>query len=127
MKTIYLSGAIDGISDEEIHGWREHARKLLWSWFKISDPSTPLKVGQPDADIVACDLIEIENSDIILVRAHKPSWGTAMEIFYAHRAGKRVIVFGVEDKDKMSFWLRHHSHEVYRTLDEAASHIINGR
>ena len=62
----------------------------------------------------------IDNSDILLVNATKPSWGTAMEIMYAFQKNKPVIsVVG----ERISPWTRYHSTHLETTLDAAIERI----
>ena len=42
--------------------------------------------------IVTSDLKSIEKSDIIVAICNEPSFGTAIEIYYAKKLGKKVIV-----------------------------------
>lgn len=125
MKTVYLCGAINGMSDEEATSWRKTAVYDLRGQYTILDPMTRDYRGKEAENVEAIvhgDLEDINNSDVLLVRADRPSWGTAMEVFYAHQQSKRVVVFGV-DPERLSPWLRYHSTEVFQTLPEALSHL----
>jgi hypothetical protein len=68
-------------------------------------------------EIIDGDKIDIINSDIILVNAIRPSWGTGMECLYAHQHGKTIII--VCPSDKPSPWLVGHSDFVCKSFDEA--------
>ena len=46
-----------------------------------------------EAEIVDGDLAEIESCDAVLAAFTSPDEGTAMEAWYAHSLGKRVIVY----------------------------------
>jgi nucleoside 2-deoxyribosyltransferase len=46
-----------------------------------------------EAEIVDGDLADIDACDAILAAFTAPDEGTAMEAWYAHRAGKRVVVY----------------------------------
>ena len=46
-----------------------------------------------EAEIVEGDLAEIDACDAVLAAFTSPDEGTAMEAWYAHRAGKRVVVY----------------------------------
>jgi nucleoside 2-deoxyribosyltransferase len=46
-----------------------------------------------EAEIVEGDLADIDSCDAVLAAFTAPDEGTAMEAWYAHRAGKRVIAY----------------------------------
>jgi len=46
-----------------------------------------------EREIVEGDLADIDASDAVLAAFTAPDEGTAMEAWYAHRAGKRVVVY----------------------------------
>jgi nucleoside 2-deoxyribosyltransferase len=46
-----------------------------------------------EAEIVEGDLADIDSCDAVLADFGVPDEGTAMEAWYAHRAGKRVVAY----------------------------------
>ena len=46
-----------------------------------------------EAEIVAGDLADISACDAVLAAFHVPDEGTAMEAWYAHSLGKRVVAY----------------------------------
>jgi nucleoside 2-deoxyribosyltransferase len=46
-----------------------------------------------EREIVEGDLAEIDSCDVVLASFTAPDEGTAMEAWYAHRAGKPVVVY----------------------------------
>jgi nucleoside 2-deoxyribosyltransferase len=46
-----------------------------------------------EEEIVAGDLADIDSCDAVLAAFTVPDEGTAMEAWYAHHAGKRVVVY----------------------------------
>ncbi len=120
---IYLCGAINGCTDAEANDWRRTAKDYLRH--ETLDPMRRDYRGKEDesvAEIVAGDLADIHASDAILAACDKPSWGTAMEIHYAHSIGKRVVV--VCGQPRISPWLRYHSSAVVPDLS-AAIRLLN--
>lgn len=114
--TVYLCGGINGLSDAACRDWREQAKAVLPHTL---DPLRRDYRGREDeavSAIVAGDLADIGDCDALLVNATRPSWGTAMEIVYAYKIGKRIVAF--TGGGSVSPWLRYHC-EVVRTLDEA--------
>ena len=108
---VYLCGPINGCSDEEAMMWRQMAReRLAQHGHDVLDPMRSdyrgAEVGR-EAQIVASDIQDINAADAVLAMARRPSWGTAMEIHYAHRAGK--LVAAVVDEGPLSPWLTYHT------------------
>ena len=68
--------------------------------------------------IVQGDLDDIDACDFVLVNASKPSWGTAMEVFYAHSRAKQVVAFGVS-LNSLSPWLSYHCDGITCDLEAA--------
>ena len=124
MKTVYLCGGINGLSDEDATDWREAAKEELDGLFEFLDPMRRDYRGieaESVNEIVDGDLIDIINSRIILVNAVRPSWGTAMEVFFAAGLGKCVIT--VCPSDKPSPWLMKHSDIICESFAEAFAEI----
>ena len=123
--TVYLAGGINGLSDEEAKGWRNAAARELVSLYDILDPMVRDYRGveaQNVEEIVTGDLLDISISDIVLVRAERPSWGTAMELVYAKEMGKYVIAFGAGERP--SPWLVFHADHVAETLEAGVAQAI---
>lgn len=119
-KTIYLCGGINGLTDAECTDWREKVKRELDGLYYFLDPMRRDYRGKEDesADaIVREDLADINVSSIVLVNAERPSWGTAMETFYAFRNFKSVYI--VCPHERISPWLRHHSYRICKSLSEA--------
>jgi nucleoside 2-deoxyribosyltransferase len=121
MSTIYLCGGINGLSDAQCKDWREHVKQQLSDQYQFLDPMRRDFRGKEDgavAEIVEGDYDDLENSDIVLVNACKPSWGTAMEMHYAFLNLNKTVV-AVCDAERPSPWLRYHCHFLFKTFDEA--------
>lgn len=127
MKRItYLCGGINGLSDADCRDWREVAKQQLRT--DTLDPMRRDYRGREDesvTEIVQGDLEDIRQSSYILVNATRPSWGTAMEVFYAHSIGKPVVAW-VGENARVSPWLRYHCARVWPSLEDAVEYI-NGR
>lgn len=119
---VYLCGGIHGLSDGECQDWRAVAKDRLPLTL---DPMRRDYRGREDAcvaEIVEQDLEDICNSNIVLVNAVRPSWGTAMELVYARNAGKQIVAF-VTAGAPVSPWLRYHCSYICSTLDAALDAI----
>lgn len=122
--TVYLAGPINGRTDAECRDWRGTATRLLSACnVAVLDPMARDYRGQEHTnwrDIVTGDLADIEASTVVLARVAEPSWGTAMELVYAHQMRKRVIGWGAGEAP--SPWLIYHC-ELHSRLDTACRAI----
>jgi hypothetical protein len=81
---VYLCGGINGLSDDRCRTWREYAKERLEC--ETIDPMRRDYRGIEDQNVAAIidgDKADIDASDVLLVNATQPSWGTAMEVLYA--------------------------------------------
>lgn len=125
MKTIYLCGGINKLSDADAKDWREGAKAALDSMFNFLDPMRRDYRGREAEsvrEIIDGDMVDIQLSDILLVNASKPSWGTGMETFYAHVLDKTIVIVCPEDRP--SPWLIGHSTVVCKTFVEAFDYLV---
>jgi nucleoside 2-deoxyribosyltransferase len=125
MKT-YLCGGINGLSDADCRDWREYVKERLL--VSTLDPMRRDFRGREDQywrEIVAYDLEDIDTCECVLVNATRPSWGTAMEVFYAHQSEKVVIAWVGQYGQQygLSPWLRYHCEELHESLDDAIASI----
>lgn len=120
---IYLCGGINGLSDADCRDWREVAKTLLLPASTL-DPMRRDYRGIEDQSvdaIVKGDLEDIALARAILVSIDRPSWGTAMEIVYAHQQSKLIVGWGAPAR--VSPWLRYHCHHISPTLQDACAYI----
>lgn len=131
--TVYLCGGINGLSDSDAKDWRDSATEILVSsGMQVLNPMRRDYRGKENkyiAQIVHNDEMDIINSDVILVNASRPSWGTAMEIKYAYgltaneeRDRRKIVAFGAGDNP--SPWLSYHC-VLYPNLESACRAIID--
>lgn len=119
MTTIYLCGAINGKTDSECRAWRQQAKQLL-SGFNILDPMRRDYRGKENVfahEIIEADKDDIDMSEGLLVYFDSPSFGTAMEIFYAFNEGLKVVAVNASGVP-VSPWVEVHSHAVVIDLAE---------
>ncbi len=121
MKTIYLCGGINALSDSDAMDWREAVKTELADIYKFLDPARRDYRGkelESAFEIVCCDYEDLRQCDIVLVNAVRPSWGTAMELLAANRFfHKHTIV--VCSAERPSPWLIVHSSKLVKTFAEA--------
>lgn len=63
----------------------------------------------------------IDQCDALLANLNRSNYGTAMELFYAHRRGKMVTVVG---QSPFSPWVLSHSRARFVDIDEALDYLI---
>jgi nucleoside 2-deoxyribosyltransferase len=119
---VYLCGPINGCTDAEAKDWREMVKT------RLSDTLDPMRRDYRRFEdsyyerIVEEDLDDIKESDVLLVNCSGPSWGTAMEIFFAHQHDIPVVVVHPPGM-KISPWLRYHSTKFFNSFDGAIKQI----
>jgi nucleoside 2-deoxyribosyltransferase len=151
IRTVYLAGGINGLSDADANDWRSRAKELLPRSIAVLDPMARDYRGKEDenvADIVKGDLDDIAQCEAVIAMCPRPSWGTAMEIHHTATTGRdikgyttgygeygedrsgyrtigqRRIVAIVPAGQPVSPWLRHHTDAVVETLEAAVDQVI---
>lgn len=140
--SVYLSGSMY-LGKEQAEGWRDEVtqylyrhinpspfepRPLLDYRFNILNPCNRWleKGGELEAEgpfVIQMDKMEIAKSDVLIVDATNPGWGTPMEQYIAWSTGKMIICFS--DCDFPSIWAKAHCHKMCRTHIEAAEWLCN--
>jgi nucleoside 2-deoxyribosyltransferase len=125
-KKVFISGPIQGMETEQ--GYREVISKIcVQLGYAVIDPWLREKViyrtdepcwwkKVPVSDFVKRDLEDAEKCDVMIVYLPMLSAGACMELFYAKRKGKKVIV--VSDMDCLSPWIVVHSDVILRSFAE---------
>jgi len=119
--TVYLCGPIRGRTDAECYGWREIAKEAF------PDATDPMRRDYRGVEslninnIVTKDKEDIRKADIVLANCEVPSWGTAMEILYAHSVGVPVVSFCAPER--LSAWVSFHSVAILGDLKSAIQFI----
>lgn len=123
-KKLYLSGPIDGCTDEECFGWRNHFKKI-WPG-KTLDPTIRdfRGLNHDFKYIVEMDKFDIQHADGLVVNFSKHSAGTPMEIMYAWSLGKPIAIWNSSD-EQLSPWHIYHSHFQCEYIEKAAEWFEN--
>jgi len=123
--TVYLAGAIEGRTHNEIFKWREYAKWYLQS-AKIDVMFPPGLEWQGNEyvmsrKIVNTDLDSIDECQILLAnfRHDIPMVGTSSEIFYCWENGYKAFVVIDPNFEKPSAWLIECSDIVFNSMDDA--------
>lgn len=120
---VYLAGPINGRTDAQAMDWRQWVTsRLSPERFMVLDPMRRDYRGKEagaEAEIVEGDKNDICGTDILVVNAlDGASWGTAMEIPYAHQWNKHIIVVWPEGKP-VSPWVVYHSSVIVASFEQA--------
>jgi nucleoside 2-deoxyribosyltransferase len=121
---VYLAGDINGLSNEDVFGWRSEIKSKADIGIEFLDPTSRDYRGQEDEnveEIVLGDLKDIDSVDIMIASAGAPSWGTAMEIHYAYT--QDIPVVAIVPGDRVSPWLRFHVQAIVPDIDTAVEWI----
>ncbi len=117
---VYLMGPINGCTDDEASTWRDQVKAELGEEHTL-DPMRRDYRGVEDESVDAIvdgDLEDIGACTSALANCWQVSWGTAMEIFYAHSIGRPVIAV-LPEGTRISPWLRYHTRAIVHTLPAA--------
>ena len=117
-KKIYLAGPIDRKS----HKWRKEMMKEFGvRGHRPINPEETEVDWQHPSGIVNLDIALIKNSDLVLANITKLSAGTSMELVYAHRYRKPVVL--VCPEKFLSPWHSYHSTFIVEELSDALEQI----
>jgi nucleoside 2-deoxyribosyltransferase len=133
-KKAFISGPILGMENEQ--GYREMITDICVKLgFDVIDPwrrEIALYKGDeqcwwskvPARGFIQRDLDDAERCDIMIVYLPRLSAGACMELFYAKRKGKKVVV--VSEMDCLSPWIVAHSDVIVKSfsaLEDALAKI----
>ena len=125
-KKAFISGPILGM--EKNQGYRKPIAEILERLgFDTIDPWNREKIlyqgdercwwdKVPTFDFIKRDLDDADRCDIMIVYLPILSAGACMEMFYAKRNGKKIIV--VSEIDCLSPWIVAHSDMIVRTFSQ---------
>lgn len=119
MARVYLAGP--PFADE----YRRRASRLLEEAGR--QPVDPMRrdfrgrTEGHEREIVEGDLADIDSCDAVLASFTAPDEGTAMEAWYAHAKGIRVVAY--TGGTPVHPWVRYVSESVHATLEDAVAAI----
>ncbi len=126
-KQVFISGPILGMEDNQDYYRNTITAVCQKLGFEVIDPwkrEKCLYKGDKECwwgtykkyDFVQRDLDDAERCDIMVVYLPKLSAGACMEMFYAKRRGKTVIV--VSEMEQLSPWIKYHSDGIIKSFNE---------
>jgi nucleoside 2-deoxyribosyltransferase len=125
-KKVFIAGPILGMENEQ--DYRVEIGKIcVQLGYETIDPWLREKMaykgdepcwwtGVPAEGFVERDLADIEKCDVLVAYLPRLSAGTCMELFYAKRRGKKVLV--VSGMECLSPWIVVHSDKVLQSIEE---------
>ncbi|TRO50951.1 hypothetical protein E2P61_07455 [Candidatus Bathyarchaeota archaeon] len=125
-RKVFISGPILGMETNQ--GYRKAITQICERLgFDVIDPwhrEKSLYKGDeqwwwpnvPASGFVQRDLEDAERCDIMIVYLPKLSAGACMELFYAKRKGKKIIV--VSEMESLSPWIEIHSDAIVKSLGD---------
>ena len=125
-KQVFISGPILGMENNQEYR-KQLADIITRAGFEVIDPWLRERVlykgdercwwdKVPTFDFIQRDLNDADRCDIMVVYLPKLSAGACMELFYAKRKGKKIIV--VSKIECLSPWIIAHSDKVLKSFDE---------
>jgi len=127
--TVYLAGAMSGLTFEQMNNWRVEAKKQLKEHFHVINPCEFYNFdldpsSYTDREVKEFDLLALRRSDLVLVNLEYPnSIGTAIELDRAYCIyGIPVIAFNGHGKNVHS-WITTSISKWCSTMDEAITFI----
>lgn len=129
-KLIYLAGGITGLSDAEIHEWRDKIKDTLEtvSGYKVvcCNPAShiPLVITPAvEREMFEWDLWKVKQSDIIICDFDHPnSIGTTWELAVARENGIPIIGLSLTDTPVHPWWSMSAIH-ISRSMDELYDYL----
>ena len=124
-KKVFISGPILGMENNQ--GYRQKITEIiLGAGFEVIDPWLRERVlykgdercwwdKVPTFDFIQRDLDDADRCDLMVVYLPILSAGACMELFYAKRIGKKIIV--VSEIECLSPWIIAHSDMVQKGFD----------
>jgi len=125
-KKVFISGPILGMENNQ--GYRKEISDVCVKiGFDVIDPWNREKVlykGNEDCwwnkvstfDFIQRDLDDADNCDIMVVYLPQLSAGACMELFYAKRKSKKIIV--VSEMECLSPWIIAHSDIILKSFNQ---------
>ncbi len=130
----YLAGPMEGLTYEQMTGWRKKASEQLWlREIDTLDPTRRVSYhDQAKNDytanrVVKHDLQDIAYSTVVLadLRDSLPGrkWGTVCEIAHAHTKNKIIVVITDATQFKHPF-IEYYATEIHHNLEDAIDAVV---
>jgi len=129
--SVYIAGPIHGVEHDQLY--REKLRHVLNEFeYEIIDPWQREKVeysstgdewwrNVPSTYFIKRDLEDIDRCNTLIAYLPILSAGTCMELFYAKRKGKLIIV--ISSMKSLSPWIVYHTDLFFKTIEEFKLHL----
>lgn len=127
---VYLCGPINGCTDEECINWRQTASEsLVKAGIEILDPTVRdyrncVLTKKEIHEVIQKDILDIEQSDLILANIPKISVGTSMELWVANQMLHKPTVVVWPYTTSVPIWLHYCSTFLARSLNEGLEEVL---
>ena len=125
MKKIALEGVINKCTDAECKDWRDEVIAALGHKYTFHNPmdfDCRGSEAELRRELIAVDTRGITASDIVLVMAERPGWGTGMGVQMAWAMHKYIVT--VCPDDHPSPWLVDRSNIIFKSLKAAIAYLL---
>lgn len=128
--TIYLAGAMQGLTCEEMNKWREQADYYFSqaggaNRYKTINPvdfyNFTINQNFTDKECMLFDLTAVRKSDVILANLNKDSIGTAIELYESFSKG--IPVIGFDAHNNLHPWVKECCFKICNSLEDAITYI----
>lgn len=132
MRTIYLAGPMENVTNTDAIGWREDVtRMLVGAGCTVLDPCRRIHDNDQKymRRIFELDLRDIRESDIIIANLNDPKLakhGTAIEVFYMAYVLQKPVVAFKSDSAVLHPFFESLVTEWRSTAEKAADTVISG-
>ena len=137
--TIYLAGAMCGISHEEQKRWRKKLKTALENCSYMCEKRINIispvdyynfeeKLQQSEREVMQFDLNMVKKSDIVIVNTDKlnTSIGSSIELYEAFKSDIPVIAYNfVSDCTYIHPWLKCCITRTEKSIDDICNYIMN--
>lgn len=139
--TVYLAGAMQGLTKEEMSKWRDIIGNSLMTYCAYSDGSCNLRVINPldyfnfdetrfqtDMEVMKFDLQCIEKSNLVIVNVSRlnTSIGSSIEVYEAWKRGTPVIAYDENNEyESLHPWIKNCITRVDRTVSDLCGYIYD--
>jgi len=119
---VYLSGPMEGCTDEEMNGWRQEVVARLGPAATVLIPAL---VVDPDdfTQMVRRDKRDIDAADYVIANPWKTSSGTSMEVMYAYMRGTPVVTVA-RPGGYVNPWFEQHSCRIAESVAHACDLVL---
>lgn len=134
-KLIYLAGAITGLIDEEMNGWRNELKRMIdyedfdgVRWRCVNPcPHIPAVIDQSvEKEQMRWDIYKVKHADLIVCDFNHPnSIGTSFELAIARELGIPIIGLKTNPDVQLHPWWEISALHICTSIDELYGYLVD--